>query len=63
MKKSTERTIRALLDQFGLEPKEGDFESFGDVLDLYLANLEKLRALDLAGEEIAPTFNPRPRRE
>ena len=58
MKKSTEQTIKALLDQFGLEPKEGDFERFGDVLDLYLANLEKLRALDLSDEEIAPTFNP-----
>ena len=59
MKKSTEQTIRALLDQFGLEAKEGDFERFGEVLDLYLTNLEKLRALDLSNEEIAPTFNPR----
>ena len=63
MKKSTEQTIKALLDQFGLEAKEGDFERFGDVLDLYVANLEKLRALDLADEEIGPTFNPRPRKE
>ncbi|HEX9445600.1 MAG TPA: hypothetical protein VGA73_15870 [Candidatus Binatia bacterium] len=63
MKKSNEQTIRALLDQFGLQPKEGDFERFGEVLDLYLANLEKLRSLDLSDEEIAPTFNPRPRKE
>ena len=63
MKKSTEQTIRALLDQFGLEAKEGDFERFGEVLDLYLTNLEKLRALDLSNEEIAPTFNPRPGKE
>ena len=63
MKKSTEQTIKALLDQFGLEAKEGDLERFGDVLDLYVANLEKLRALDLADEEVGPTFNPRPRKE
>ena len=63
MKKSTEQTIKALLDQFGLEAKEGDFERFGEVLDLYLTNLEKLRALDLSNEEIAPTFNPRPGKE
>ncbi|HEY6198759.1 MAG TPA: hypothetical protein VI231_09130 [Candidatus Binatia bacterium] len=63
MKQSTEQTIRALLNQFGLEPKEGDFERFGDVLDLYVANLEKLRALDLGDAEIGPTFNPKPRKE
>ncbi|HEX2386872.1 MAG TPA: hypothetical protein VHL99_09935 [Candidatus Binatia bacterium] len=63
MKKTTEQTIRALLDQFGLEPKEGDLENFGAVLDVYVANLEKLRALDLGDDEIGPTFNPKPRKE
>jgi hypothetical protein len=63
MKKATEQTIKALLDQFGLEPKDGDFERFGDVLDLYVANLEKLRALDLGDEEVGPTFNPKPGKE
>jgi hypothetical protein len=63
MKPSTEQTLKALLNQFGLEAKDGDFARFGEVLDMYVENLEKLRAIDLTGEEIGPTFNPRPRKE
>jgi hypothetical protein len=46
------------LAQAGLEPKEGDLERFGDVLDTYVASLKALHAIDLGDEEIAPTFHP-----
>ena len=58
MEKPMEQTLKALLAQQGLEPKEGDLERFGDVLDTYMASLKALHSIDLAGEEIAPTFNP-----
>jgi len=58
MDKLTEQTLKALLTQHGLEPKEGDLERFGDVLDTYRASLDALHSIDLAGEEIAPTFHP-----
>ena len=58
MEKPTEQSLKALLNQFGLEPKDGDLERFGDVLDTYVASLKALHGVDLAGEEIAPTFNP-----
>ncbi len=59
MEKSTEQIVKALLAHYGLEPKEGDLERFGDVLDTYVAGLKTLHAVDVAGEEIAPTFDPR----
>jgi hypothetical protein len=58
MEKELEQTVRALLAHAGLEPKEGDLERFGDVLDTYMRSLKALQAIDLAGEEIAPTFHP-----
>jgi len=58
MNEQTEQTLKALLAQHGLEPKEGDLEAFGDVLDTYVQSLKALHAIDLAGEEIAPTFHP-----
>ena len=58
MEKLTEQTLKALLAHYGLEPKEGDLERFGDVLDTYVASLRALHSVDLADEEIAPTFNP-----
>jgi len=58
MDKRTEQTIYALLAQNGFEPKEGDLELFGDVLETYVNSLKGLHPIDLAGEEIAPTFNP-----
>jgi hypothetical protein len=58
MEKLTEQSLKALLAQAGLEPKEGDLERFGDVLDTYVASLKALHAIDLGDEEIAPTFHP-----
>jgi hypothetical protein len=59
MDKTIEQSLKALLNQFGLEAKEGDLERFADVLDTYVASLKALHSVDLAGEEIAPTFNPK----
>ena len=58
MEKSTEQSLKALLAHAGLEPKEGDLEQFGDVLDTYIISLKALHSVDLADEEIAPTFHP-----
>jgi len=58
MEKLSEQVLKALLAQRDLEPKEGDLERFGDVLDTYMKSLKALHAVDLAGEEIAPTFHP-----
>lgn len=59
MDKQTEQTLKSLLAHHGLEPKEGDLEAFGDVLDTFVSSLKSLHAIDLAGEEVAPTFDPR----
>jgi hypothetical protein len=59
MEAKTVKTIEALLTQHGLEPKDGDLDLFADILDTYIASLKSLHAVDLAGEEIAPTFNPK----
>ncbi|MCZ6623015.1 MAG: hypothetical protein O7B35_02070 [Deltaproteobacteria bacterium] len=58
MEKSTEQTLKALLTQSGLEPKEGDLERFGKLIDTYMAALQALHSVDLADEEFAPTFHP-----
>lgn len=58
MDKQIERTLKALLAQNGLDPKEGDLEAFGDVLETYLKGLQALHSVDLAGEEVAATFDP-----
>ena len=58
MEKLTEQTLKALLAQAGLEPKEGDLERFGDLLDHYAASLKELQSVELDDEEIAPTFHP-----
>ncbi len=58
MEKRTEQTLVALLAQSGLEPKEGDLERFGKLIDTYVAALEALHSVDLADEELAPTFHP-----
>ena len=58
MEKLTEQSLKALLAQAGLEPKEGDLERFGEVLDMYVRSLKALHSVDLSGEEIAPTFHP-----
>lgn len=59
MEKTIEQSLKALLAQAGLEPKDGDLEQFGDVLDTYIASLKALHSVDLTEEEIAPTFNPK----
>ena len=58
MEKTIERSLTALLNQFGLETREGDLDRFGDVLETYVASLRALHAVDLGDEEIAPTFVP-----
>ena len=58
MKKLNEQSLKALLAQAGLEPKEGDLERFGDLLDHYVTSLKELQSVKLDDEEIAPTFHP-----
>ena len=58
MEKLTEQSLSALLAQAGLEPKEGDLERFGPLIDTYRASLKALHSVDLGDEEIAPTFHP-----
>lgn len=58
MERLTKQALAALLAQAGLEPKEGDIERFGDLLDKYMASLKALHSVDLGDEEIAPTFHP-----
>ncbi len=58
MEKLTEARLTALLAQAGAEPKEGDLERFGQVIDTYMAALEALHSVELGDEEIAPIFHP-----
>ena len=58
MDKLTEQTLKALMAQHGLEPKEGDLERFEKLIDTYMAALKALHSIDLADEELAPTFHP-----
>jgi hypothetical protein len=54
----TEQLLAALLAREGLEPRPGDLEAFAEIIELYVGNLQTLRALDLGDEEIAPVFHP-----
>lgn len=58
MEKLTEQSLAALLARAGLEPREGDLERFGNLIDRYMASLKVLHSVDLGDEEIAPTFHP-----
>ena len=58
MDRHTEQLLEALLAREGLEPRPGDLEAFAEIIDLYRANLETLRGLDLGDEEVAPVFHP-----
>lgn len=58
MDKSLEETVRVLLTKEGLEPKEGDLEKFGPLLEKYNATLKSLRAVDVGDAEIAGAFHP-----
>jgi len=58
MDKQLEQTLVVLLAKEGLEPKEGDLERFGPLLEQYAATLNVLRSVDVSDEEIAGTFRP-----
>lgn len=58
MEKLTEQSLAALLARAGLEPREGDLERFGNLIDRYMASLKALHSVDLGDEEIAPAFHP-----
>ena len=58
MERLTEQTLTALLAQTGCEPKEGDLERFGQLIDTHMTALKALHSVDLGNEEIAPTFHP-----
>ncbi len=58
MDKALERSLLLLLEKEGLEPKEGDLERFGPLLEQYVATLKTLRCVDVGEEEIAGTFHP-----
>jgi hypothetical protein len=58
MDKAFEQSLLTLLAKEGLEPKEGDLERFGPLLEQYVATLKTLRQVDVGEEEIALTFHP-----
>jgi hypothetical protein len=57
------QALMVLLEKEALEPKEGDLERFGPLLEQYVATLETLRYVNVADEEIAATFHPEWSRE
>ncbi len=59
MDRKFEEMLRVLLAKERLEPKEGDLERFGPLLELYAAVLDVLRDVDVEDEEIAGAFDPR----
>ncbi len=58
MDRELEQILRALLSKEGLEPREGDLERFGPLLERYMETLRALRSIDVGDEEIACTFDP-----
>lgn len=52
------QTLAVLLEKEGLEPKAGDLERFGALLEEYVTTLETLRSVNVGDEEIAGTFHP-----
>jgi hypothetical protein len=58
MDKTIERSLIALLAREGLEPKEGDLEEFGKIIELYVGNLKSLHSVNLGAEELGPVFRP-----
>jgi hypothetical protein len=59
LQKPTPERVRALLEHLGLKARESDTEQLWPLIETYAAALEKLHSLDLSGEEVAPTFDPR----
>jgi hypothetical protein len=58
MDRELEQTLRALLSKEGLEPREGDLERFGPLIERYMETLKVLRSVEVGDEEIAGTFDP-----
>jgi hypothetical protein len=48
----------AVLKREGLEPKPGDLEQFGSIIELYMENLKQLHSINLGADELAPVFRP-----
>lgn len=58
MDKLIEQQLLAVLKREGLEPKAGDLEQFGEIIGLYMENLQQLYSVNLGAEELAPVFRP-----
>lgn len=58
MDKLIEQHLLAVLKREGLEPKAGDLEQFGEIINLYMENLRQLYSINLGAEELAPVFRP-----
>ena len=58
MEKLIEQHLLAVLKREGLEPKLGDLEQFGEIIELYMENLRQLYSVNLGAEELAPVFRP-----
>lgn len=58
MEKLIEQHLLAVLRREGLEPKPGDLEQFGEIIELYMENLRQLYSVNLGAEELAPVFRP-----
>lgn len=58
MDKETERTLQQLFRRAGLELSEQDRARFNPMLEAYLASVERLHSINLAGEELGPVFRP-----
>jgi hypothetical protein len=56
MDKRIEDNLLALLRREGLEPKAGDMEQFGEIIELYVGNLKELHSVNLGADEPAPVF-------
>jgi hypothetical protein len=56
MDKDTEETLNRLLGRAGLKMAESDRKRFIPMLETYMASLEKLHSINLAGEEVGGIF-------
>lgn len=61
MDQETERTLTQLFRRAGLELSEKDRTRFSPMLEAYLASVERLHSINLAGEELGPVFRPETR--
>lgn len=63
MEKQTRESLEGLFRRAGLELSDQDRERFLPMLAAYLDGAERLHAVNLAGEEIAPVYRPEPGEE